>query len=231
MNNPILITQETVLEFLTEYYSNNYLTIEVINYNKDIIIIKHNNEELTVNVAELDSYELDVKLIALLLLSSFIRFVIKLDYEFFIEGDKNIYEIIDVVDTINGQLVNLEDDYMLIDVHSKSIRTILENNKSLIIKNNNSLLELKSIVDEAYNINNMLRTANKHKRNPRTTVGYQRRMRKRLDPAAAMKRSRAAKLRWRKNRGKILRGMKKFHKSAQGKRFHKVLGQVNSKMR
>lgn len=231
MNNPILITQETVLEFLTEYYSNNYLTIEVINYNKDIIIIKHNNEELTVNVAELDSYELDVKLIALLLLSSFIRFVIKLDYEFFIEGDKNIYEIIDVVDTINGQLVNLEDDCMLIDVHSKSIRTILENNKSLIIKNNNSLLELKSVVDEAYSINNMLRTANKHKRNPRTTVGYQRRMRKRLDPAAAMKRSRAAKLRWRKNRGKILRGMKKFHKSAQGKRFHKVLGQVNSKMR
>lgn len=77
----------------------------------------------------------------------------------------------------------------------------------------------------------MFISSSQHKRNPRTTVGYQRRMRKRLDPAAAMKRSRAAKLRWRKNRGKILRGMKKFHKSAQGKRFHKVLGQVNSKMR
>lgn len=230
MDNPILITQETVLEFLDNYYSNNYLTLEVINYNADVVTIKHNDEILNINMKELSSYELDVKLIALLLVSSFVRFIIKLDYEFFIGGEQNVYEVVDVIDTFNGELVNLEDDCMLIDVHSNSIKTILINNDSLVI-NKNAFLTLKTTVDEAYNINNMLRTAINHKRNVRTTVGYQRKARKRLDPAAAMKRSRAAKLRWKKYRGKMLRGMKKFHRSSQGKRFHSILGRVNSKLR
>lgn len=49
----------------------------------------------------------------------------------------------------------------------------------------------------------------------------------RADPAAHLKRSRAAKLRWRTSRAKILRGMKKFHRSADGQRLHKMLGRLN----
>jgi hypothetical protein len=45
------------------------------------------------------------------------------------------------------------------------------------------------------------------------------------DPAAAKKRSRAARLRWRKNRAKYMRGMKKFNMSSRGKRIAKIRGQ------
>lgn len=50
---------------------------------------------------------------------------------------------------------------------------------------------------------------------------------RRADPMEFKKRSRAAKLRWRKNRTSILRGMRKFHRSAQGKRLHNTLGKLN----
>lgn len=44
------------------------------------------------------------------------------------------------------------------------------------------------------------------------------------DPAAAKARSRAAKLRWRKNRAKMVRGMQKFNRSAEGKRMNRLRG-------
>lgn len=44
------------------------------------------------------------------------------------------------------------------------------------------------------------------------------------DPAAAKARSRAAKLRWRKNRAKMIRGMQKFNRSAEGKRMNRLRG-------
>lgn len=44
------------------------------------------------------------------------------------------------------------------------------------------------------------------------------------DPAAAKKRSRAARLRWRTNRASYLRGMKKFNMSSRGKRIAKIRG-------
>lgn len=44
------------------------------------------------------------------------------------------------------------------------------------------------------------------------------------DPAAAKARSKAAKLRWRKNRAKMIRGMKKFNRSAEGKKLNRVRG-------
>lgn len=50
---------------------------------------------------------------------------------------------------------------------------------------------------------------------------------RRANPAEFKKRSRAAKLRWRKNRSNILRGMRKFHRSAEGKRLHQMLGKLN----
>lgn len=49
-------------------------------------------------------------------------------------------------------------------------------------------------------------------------------MERKKDPAAYRKRSMAAKLRWRKNRAKMIKGMKKFHNSAQGKRINKIKG-------
>lgn len=52
-------------------------------------------------------------------------------------------------------------------------------------------------------------------------------LKRRANPALTRKRSIAAKLRWRRNRSTILRGMRKFHRSAQGKRLHKMLGKLN----
>lgn len=52
-------------------------------------------------------------------------------------------------------------------------------------------------------------------------------MAQRADPAGHRKRSMAAKLRWRTSRSKILRGMKKFHRSADGKRLHQMVGKLN----
>lgn len=52
-------------------------------------------------------------------------------------------------------------------------------------------------------------------------------LKRRADPAGTRERSRAAKLRWRKNRSNILRGMRKFHRSAKGKRLHTMLGKLN----
>lgn len=45
------------------------------------------------------------------------------------------------------------------------------------------------------------------------------------DPAAARRRSMAARLRWRSHRATILRGMKKFHMSSKGQRLHKLMAQ------
>lgn len=53
---------------------------------------------------------------------------------------------------------------------------------------------------------------------------------RRKDRSGFIKRSRAAKLRWRKHRGKIVRGMNKFHDSSRGKRQHKLLSQLNKRL-
>ena len=56
-----------------------------------------------------------------------------------------------------------------------------------------------------------------------------RRRKKRRKPNSKL--SRIAKMRYRKNRGKIKRSLKKFHKSAKGKSFHKALGKYVARKR
>jgi len=48
---------------------------------------------------------------------------------------------------------------------------------------------------------------------------------KRKNPTA----SRIAKMRWKKNKSAMLRGLRRFHKSSEGKSFHKALGKFVSK--
>lgn len=48
------------------------------------------------------------------------------------------------------------------------------------------------------------------------------------DPAAAKRRSKAAKMRWRKNKGAMLKGIRRFHKSAAGKKLDKLKGQFRA---
>lgn len=54
---------------------------------------------------------------------------------------------------------------------------------------------------------------------------------RRKDPAAAKRRSMAAKLRWKKNRNKILQGIRKHNKSAAGKRANKMRGMASAMAR
>lgn len=53
-------------------------------------------------------------------------------------------------------------------------------------------------------------------------------IRRNQDRAGYMKRSRAAKLRWRTNRSAITRGMKRFRMSSAGKRLSQAVGKLNS---
>ena len=48
------------------------------------------------------------------------------------------------------------------------------------------------------------------------------------DPSAARARSLKARLNWRKNRMSIVKGIKKFHNSSQGKRLHKLMAQYRA---
>lgn len=76
--------------------------------------------------------------------------------------------------------------------------------------------------DPAYSLSNLIQRQRTKGRRQKAV-----KLARRSDPAEFRKRSKAAKLRWRKNRTNILRGMKKFHRSAQGKRMHKMIGKLN----
>lgn len=58
-------------------------------------------------------------------------------------------------------------------------------------------------------------------------VVNKRRPRRPVDP----KERAEAKLRWKKNRGKMLKALAKFRKSARGKAFYRALGKFNSRMK
>ena len=61
---------------------------------------------------------------------------------------------------------------------------------------------------------------------PQRQTATMRRKRRRPNPAA----SRAAKKRYRQNKQKYRQALKKFHRSARGKQFHRKLGRLRSRM-
>ena len=78
-------------------------------------------------------------------------------------------------------------------------------------------------------LTNIVRRMTREKKKSRTRKKSYLRSRRRKTPDGR-KRSRSMKLSWKKNRSKRLRGMRKYHKSAKGKRANKLRGLARAKV-
>lgn len=216
--NMFIVSEEGVLDFIKSHFDENYSLPILVKDIGNEVIIKINGESLKLEW----STELDLE-------SKLILLCFRQDIDLI-----NLAFLLDFNDPTNLEdttydLVNITASGYFEETDMYDIEFFIPRDEMLSFLMDNDIVTIEGTDVTETTLMELKKRDRARKTRPKSTYQYKRAKANKLDPSGHRKRSRAAKMRWRKYGSKIKRGISKFKKSAKGKKLSKLVGIVRRK--